>query len=351
LDRNLYEGALWGIPASHYYGLLRYLPGIFWIVPIILFGFALHRKALWRWFATSLMGVLFLYLLPAIHLVQSWQDPEDMSGQWGLGPTVGETILFPIYPFILPGFMADDVERLHNLEYEESIAMGIVGIDEVLSETQQLSIWEIRGISRQLDHGAGIVDSTTLRSLLLNIKWEEELGKTWGPVPGLLEKALLNPANEPETLEAFFHRYPTAPCVAHLVANPKTPMEVLEAMVKSPEESVRHAALNSGRFSHEQIRAWIPGLMEGTPRDRNFVASYPRVSESLLEILADDPDPWVRAGVAGNPRTPYRVLEKIARTAAYGDFMVWDTLSDNPNIPHATIHRIRMKRQSEGWQN
>ena len=140
-----------------------------------------------------------------------------------------------------------------------------------------------------------------------------------------------NPSTPPETLESLAadRSALVRSCVGQ---NPAAPQHVLAALARDPDSQVRIAAVRNKSAGPEVLAAAeefgvaAPNSLNASERDapapldnetlgnvaaRVAAASDQRAGGGLLEELARDPSPAVRAAAAANPSLPVRALRVL----------------------------------------
>ncbi|MEV7139335.1 hypothetical protein [Streptomyces tauricus] len=96
------------------------------------------------------------------------------------------------------------------------------------------------------------------------------------------------------------------------IRNPATPVEAVVAFADHPSMLLRWALATREDLPRQACARLAADAVPGIRAD---LAENPALDETLIRVLADDPDPAVRRALAHHPRVPLDVLVRLAATA------------------------------------
>lgn len=126
--------------------------------------------------------------------------------------------------------------------------------------------------------------------------------------------ALRNPSTPPDALEEALESDHIGKLMATSV-NPNLPREALAALLGHHEPTIAAAALKNPQLTADELRA---ATTDDAPLAHLVsIGENPRAPQDLLERLATNDNPVVRAAVARNPNTPAPLRATLAEDPAY----------------------------------
>ena len=97
---------------------------------------------------------------------------------------------------------------------------------------------------------------------------------------------------------------------AIVTVHPLTPAEIVQKLSKSSNQYLRGLFIEDERlFTEEALKK---GVKDKSEHVRSLVASHPKTSIEMLELLGSDKSAEVRSAVADNPNTPLEVKAMMA---------------------------------------
>lgn len=158
-------------------------------------------------------------------------------------------------------------------------------------------------------------------------------------------------------------KFPNQHIRREVAQNSNAPLSVLEKLVEDPDSKISQIAIhrlisNQAVYSSEvlgksAILSSIAGcntkpIFEQDLETRRLVVQHPYVTTSILEILADDPDWFVRQTVAAHSNTPPSILEKLANDE---DADVRKAIAANSNTPIHILEELAYDHDSAApWE-
>lgn len=164
-----------------------------------------------------------------------------------------------------------------------------------------------------------------------------------------IERAVVHPALTAADLEFIFHVGVEVARMG-LLRNPNTPDRIMELAADDPSSWVR-----AGAAFHPRVTAAVLGRLALDPDSspRAAAARNRRLPALAYTVLAADPDEWVRAALAENPVIPQDVLAQLAtdpgpfaRRAVAGSTVITPEIADRLTGDDSQMVREHLARNS-----
>jgi len=162
-----------------------------------------------------------------------------------------------------------------------------------------------------------------------------------GPGPAVHgRQAADNPSSPPDILRAL-SRDPDVSVRCRVAGNPSSPPDILRALSRDPDVSVRCRVAGNPSSPPDILRE----LSQDPDADvRRYAARNESSQPGTLGRLSRDPDFFVRLGVAANISSPQKVLQRLLRDK-YLDVQL--AAAANPSLPRATLAMYQLTKVSD----